>query len=166
MGVVVFMQMQSEGKAAGLDESLQRLDMRNVVVLECPVQVAPLFIRSGVVLKSPRIQAWEDKAGQVAQERDVAFGPAHQRFRARRFIAMDSRRNINSGRWRVAPDFRLTVQRQPFEPVSFVKDFRSPAVPLRRRRHVAQHDVNINRLAVVTAVIFAELLHAENFTPP
>jgi len=33
---------------------------------------------------------------------------------------------------------------------------------LRRRFDVAQHGADVNRLAVVAAVIFAELLHAEN----
>ena len=35
---------------------------------------------------------------------------------------------------------------------------------LRRPFDVAQHGANVNRVAVVAAMVFAELLHAENFT--
>ncbi len=51
---------------------------------------------------------------------------------------------------------------EPFEFSGFVKNFRSPAVLSRRSFDVAQHGANINRLAVIAAMIFAELLHAEN----
>jgi hypothetical protein len=37
---------------------------------------------------------------------------------------------------------------------------------LRRRFDIAQRGADVNRLAVVAAVIFAELLHAENFYVP
>lgn len=53
---------------------------------------------------------------------------------------------------------------QPFEFASFLKNFRSPTVRLRRRFDLAQHGAGINRLAVIATVIFAELLHVENFT--
>ena len=56
------------------------------------------------------------------------------------------------------------MQREPFEFTGFMKDFRNPAVRLRRRRDRAQPGADVNRLAMVAAVIFAELLHAENFT--
>jgi len=38
-----------------------------------------------------------------------------------------------------------------------------PAVLLRGGFDIAQDSADVNRLAAVTAVIFAELLHAENF---
>ena len=44
------------------------------------------------------------------------------------------------------------------------KRFGSPAVLLRGGFDVAQHGADVNRLAVVTAVIFAKPFHAENFT--
>ena len=40
---------------------------------------------------------------------------------------------------------------------------RSPTVLFGRGFDVAQHGANVNRLAVVTAVIFAESFHAGNF---
>ena len=45
-----------------------------------------------------------------------------------------------------------------------VINFRSPAVLLRRDFDVMQDSADVNRLAVVTAVVFAESFHAENFT--
>ena len=45
-----------------------------------------------------------------------------------------------------------------------MKNFRSPAVPLRRHFDLAQHGAEVNRLAVVAAVILVGLWHAENFT--
>jgi hypothetical protein len=45
-----------------------------------------------------------------------------------------------------------------------VKNFRSPAVLLRGGFDLAQHGAEGDRLAMVTAVIFAKFLHAENFT--
>lgn len=56
------------------------------------------------------------------------------------------------------------MQREPLEFARFVKYFRSPAVRFRRRFGFTPHGVNVNFLAVVAAVIVAELLHAENFT--
>jgi len=44
------------------------------------------------------------------------------------------------------------------------KSLGGPAVLLRRGFDVAQDGADVNRLAAVTVVIFAELLHAENFT--
>jgi hypothetical protein len=44
-----------------------------------------------------------------------------------------------------------------------VKNFRRPAVLPSRHFNVIQHGAKINCLAMVAAVIFAELLHAENF---
>ena len=43
-----------------------------------------------------------------------------------------------------------------------MKNFRSPAVRLRRKLDVAQDSADVNRLAVVAAKIFAKLLHVEN----
>ena len=51
------------------------------------------------------------------------------------------------------------MQREPFEFSGFVKNFGSPAVRLRRGLDVAQHGADVNRLAVVAAVIFAEPFH-------
>ena len=45
-----------------------------------------------------------------------------------------------------------------------VKNFQTPATPLRGGFDVMQDGADINCLAVVAAVIFAELLHAKNFT--
>ena len=56
------------------------------------------------------------------------------------------------------------MKREPFEFSRVMKNFRSPAVLLRRRFDVAQHGANINRLAEIAAKIFTEFLHAENFT--
>ena len=56
------------------------------------------------------------------------------------------------------------MQREPFESAGLVENFRRPAVLLRRRFDFAQHGADVNRLAVIAAMIFAELLHAENFT--
>ena len=56
------------------------------------------------------------------------------------------------------------MQREPFEFARLVKNFRSPAVRLRRRRDRAQPGADVNRLTMIAAVIFAELLHAKNFT--
>ena len=39
-----------------------------------------------------------------------------------------------------------------------------PAVLLRGDFDIAQHGADVNRLAVVTAVIFAQFFHTENFT--
>ena len=56
------------------------------------------------------------------------------------------------------------MEGEPFETVLLVESFRRPALLLGRNFDVAQHGADVNRLAVVAAVIFAELLHAENFT--
>jgi hypothetical protein len=56
------------------------------------------------------------------------------------------------------------VEREPPEFACFVENFGGPTVGLGSGFAVAQHGVDINPFAVVTAVIFAELLHAENFT--
>ena len=57
------------------------------------------------------------------------------------------------------------MQRGPFKIAVRVKNFRSPAVLLRRSFNLAQHGAEGNCLAVIAAVIFAKFLHAENFTP-
>ena len=44
------------------------------------------------------------------------------------------------------------------------KRLECPAMLLRGGFDVAQDGADVNRLAVITAVIFAELLHVENFT--
>ena len=46
----------------------------------------------------------------------------------------------------------------------FSEGLGSPAMLLRGGFDVVQDGADVNRLAVVTAVIFAELLHVENFT--
>ena len=56
------------------------------------------------------------------------------------------------------------MQLMPFETILLVENFRSPAIRLRGGYDLAQHSVDVNRLAVVAAVIFAKLLHAENLT--
>ena len=56
------------------------------------------------------------------------------------------------------------MQREPFELGIFMKNFRTPAVRQRGDFDLSQDGADVNRLAVVAAVIFAELLHAENFT--
>ena len=55
------------------------------------------------------------------------------------------------------------MQREQFQIAGLVKQFGSPAVFLRGSLDVAQHGANVNRLAMIAAVIFVELLHAENF---
>ena len=59
---------------------------------------------------------------------------------------------------------RRPAQGKQLELVLLPEGFPGPAVLLRRQFDLLQHRANINRLAVVTAVIFAELFHAENFT--
>ena len=54
------------------------------------------------------------------------------------------------------------MQREPVEPSGFVKDLWKPVVRLRRGPDVAQYGTDVNRLAVVAAMVFAKLLHAEN----
>src|SRR5476651_2017378 len=77
---------------------------------------------------------------------------------------MDAGGNINSGFWFLTSGFWLSVQRKQFQAAGCVKQFGSPAMRLRGGFDVAQHGADVNRLAVIAAVIFAELLHAENFT--
>ena len=56
------------------------------------------------------------------------------------------------------------MEREKFEFAGDMKNFRSPAVLLRGGFDVAQDSADVNGLAVVTAMIFAQLLHTENFT--
>ena len=56
------------------------------------------------------------------------------------------------------------MQREQFEVAGFVEQFGRPTVFLRRDFDIAQHAADVNRLAVIAAVIYAEFLHAENFT--
>ena len=51
-----------------------------------------------------------------------------------------------------------------FEIGRFIKMFHRPAEVMRRRFNVAQCGMNINRFTEITAEIFAEFLHVENFT--
>jgi hypothetical protein len=55
------------------------------------------------------------------------------------------------------------VQREPSESAVDPKCLHRPAVWRRGGFHAAQHGADVNGLAVVAAVIFAESLHAENF---
>ena len=48
------------------------------------------------------------------------------------------------------------MQREPLEISVCVKNFRRPAVLLRRDFDRAQRGANVNRLAVVAVVVFAE----------
>ena len=52
------------------------------------------------------------------------------------------------------------MQGEQVERVLLTKRLDSPAVLLRRNFDVAQDGANVNRLAVVTAVIFAKPFHA------
>ena len=52
------------------------------------------------------------------------------------------------------------MKREQFEFADVVKHFRSPAVQLRGSFDIAQRGADVNCLAVVAAVIFAEFLHA------
>jgi len=56
------------------------------------------------------------------------------------------------------------MESKEFEFACFMKNFRSPAVLPRGDFDIAQDGADINRLAVVAAMIFAELFHVENFT--
>jgi hypothetical protein len=56
------------------------------------------------------------------------------------------------------------MQREQIQVAGLVKQFGSPAVRLRGGPGLAQHGADVNRLAVIAAVIYAQLLHAENFT--
>ena len=52
-----------------------------------------------------------------------------------------------------------TVQGEPLEFAVFVEGFQIPAVRLGGGADVAENGVDVNRRAVVAAVIFAETLH-------
>jgi len=54
------------------------------------------------------------------------------------------------------------MEREQFQAAGLVEQLGSPAVGQRGGFDVAQHGMDVNRLAVVAAVIFAKLLHAEN----
>ena len=56
------------------------------------------------------------------------------------------------------------MQGDQIEPALLAEGFNRPTLLLRRDSKVTQHGMDLNRLAVVTAVIFAKLFHAENFT--
>ena len=56
------------------------------------------------------------------------------------------------------------MQREPFEFIVDEKRFLRPAVLLGGGFQLAQHGVDVNPLAVIAAVVFAEFLHAGNVT--
>jgi hypothetical protein len=55
------------------------------------------------------------------------------------------------------------MQREQVEFALLAECLRSPAMQLRGDFDVAQHGVDVDGVAVVTAVIFAKPFHAENF---
>ena len=58
---------------------------------------------------------------------------------------------------------RRAVQRGQLESVKLVENLRQPAVADGGVFAGAEHGADVNRLAVIAAVVFAEFLHAENF---
>ena len=55
------------------------------------------------------------------------------------------------------------MQCEPIKIFCRMKKFGSPAMLFGGGFNLTQRGADVNRLAVVAAVIFAELLHAENF---
>jgi hypothetical protein len=53
------------------------------------------------------------------------------------------------------------MQREPPKLAVRVKHFGIPAVLSRRGNHISEHGADVNRLAEVSAKIFAEALHGE-----
>jgi hypothetical protein len=56
------------------------------------------------------------------------------------------------------------MEREKFELRRLVENFQSPAMRLGGGFDIAQDGADVNRLAMVTIVIFAEPFHVENFT--
>jgi hypothetical protein len=104
---------------------------------------------------------------QARQQKNLrALGPVvfldqlQCRERSGGFVAVDAGGNVKArGIGRAA---RGAVQRGQFEFAGVMENFRRPAMSLRGGFDRAQHGADVNRLAVVAAVVFAELLHAEN----
>lgn len=124
------------------------------------VQIRALRIFPRVQREANRIQAWQQK--NLRSIRPVVFlKQAQSGARPGWFITMNARADVNSGFWLPA-EFRLAMQRQPFEFASFVKNFRTPAGFFGGDFGLAQHGADVNGFAVIATQIFAEFLHAEN----
>jgi len=84
------------------------------------------------------------------------------RERAGGFVAVDAGGEVKArGLGREA---RGAMKSQPGETGLFVENLLRPSKFPGGGFDVAQHGADVDRLAVIAAVVFAELLHAENFT--
>ena len=140
-----------------------RADFRGFQVAVIAVQILAPVVLTRIQNKPGRVQARQQENFH-GERPDIFLKQSQCSKRPGGFIAVDAGADVDSDYWLLTPDFWLTMQREQFEVADFVKQFRSPTMLLRRRFHVTQHGADVNRLAVVAAVIFAELLHAENFT--
>jgi len=121
------------------------------------VQINATGILAPVQREADGIQARHQKNFRI--HRPTVFLKQTQRGeRSGGFVAVNAGGKVKARAiGRVA---RGAMQRQPFEISLRVENFRRPTIFLCGGCDVALNGANINRLAVVTAVVFAKFLHA------
>ena len=78
---------------------------------------------------------------------------------------MNAGADVNANRrLRIADLNRPAMQCEPIKIFCRMKKFGSPAMLFGGGFNLTQRGADVNRLAVVAAVIFTEFLHVENFT--
>lgn len=128
------------------------------------VQVNAVGVFAGVQDEAIRVQAGQQKNFQLLRPM-IFLDQFQRRKRPGGFVPVDAGRNIDaSGRLGGGTRRTREMQGEQFLAADPVEEIRSPAALQRGRFDVAQHGVDVNRLAVVAAVVFTELLHAGNFT--